>query len=675
MQLLQVFSLAVFAGVVGASEVTPIQKVLEMMDGMLEKGKKDKHDEQVRFSAFRQFCESTKTEKDRAIKDAGDKITQLDADITKSLADAETLSTEIGALSKDIDTWTASSKKASAERKAEKKVYMDTHLDYSESIDALGRAIQVLKTRSKDVPQSLLQSQASVQKVASLKLVPSHARHVLASFLQAETGEQAGAPEANAYEFQSTSVVDMLEKLKIRFQDEKLALEKEEMNRKASFDMIMQKLSDDIQYAEETSSAKTAAKARAKQDAATATGDLAETKEAKEADETYLRDTMAECKSKSKDFETRQVTRSTEIEAIQKAIEIISSPEVSGSGKKYLPSAAALLETPRRGRSALAQLRATQPEVAHALQEKVVSLLLQRSREVKSELLASVAGRIGEDPFAKVKKMIKDLITKLMEEANQEADHKGFCDQELSTNKQTRDDKSALADQLTSKIDELTSKEAKLSQDISDLNDAVSEINKAVKEATELRQKEKAANTVTIADAVAASDAVTKAIKVLKDFYAKAATATAFTQDAQAPPPTFDEPYQGMQSENGGVVGMLEVIQSDFARLEAETSSSEDEAATQHDTFLAESAQDKEVKEKEARHKGFDKVRAVKALNQSKKDLKATQAELDAALEYYDKLKPQCVDNGLSYEERVQKRKEEIQSLQEALKVLSGTDI
>merc|ERR1719378_880462 len=119
---------------------------------------------------------------------------------------------------------------------------------------------------------------------------------------------------------------------------------------------------------------------------------------------------------------------------------------------------------------------------------------------------------------------------------------------------------------------------------------------------------------------------------------------------------------------------MLEVIQSDFAR-EAETSTGEDSAQREHDAFLNDSSADKEAKEKEARHKGFDQVRTERALKQAQKDLKATQEELDAALDYYDKLKPQCVDSGLSYADRVAKREAEIKSLQEALQVLSGEAI
>jgi len=650
-----------------ATTVTPIQKVLEMMDGMLQNAKKDKHGETTRFTAFQQWCEGTKTEKQRAIKAEADQIMQLEADITKSEADADKLGEEIAGLSQDINGWTSESEKSAAVRKAENKEYAATHLDYSESVDALERAVHVLKKRARDVPQSLVQ----VKRVAELKRLPAQARNVLASFLQSATSAEAGAPEANAYEFQSTSVVDMLEKLRIRFQDERLVLEKEEMNKKAAFQQITQKLTDDINYAKDQSSAKSQAKSQAKQDAATAKGDLVESKASKSEDETYLRDTLGECKSKAKDYESRQVTRAQEIEAINKAIEIISSPDVSGAGQKHLPGAALL----QGRRTALAQLRSS-PQVANALQAKVVALLLQRSRESNSDLLAMVAGRVGEDPFGKVKKMIKDLIVKLMNEANDEADHKGFCDAELATNKATRDEKSAEVTELTAQIDELTSKNAKLTQDIADLSDAVKAINVAVKEATDARITEKGANTATLADATAASSAVMQAIKVLKEFYAKAATATAFTQAApQDAPETFDAAYQGQQSESGGVIGMLEVIQSDFARLEAETSSSEDTAQRSHDTFIADSSEDKAVKEKEARHKGFDKVRTERALNQAKKDLKATQAELDAALEYFDKLKPQCIDNGLSYEERVAKRKAEIVSLQEALKVLSGEDI
>merc|ERR1719454_2305210 len=135
------------------------------------------------------------------------------------------------------------------------------------------------------------------------------------------------------------------------------------------------------------------------------------------------------------------------------------------------------------------------------------------------------------------------------------------------------------------------------------------------------------------------------------------------------------EPYKAMQAGSGGIIGMLEVILSDFARLETETSEAESQAQRAYDTFMDESNQDAAVKETEKKHKENNRDRADEKLRGHKKELEMTQEELDAALEYHDKLKEQCVDTGLSYEERKKMREEEIVSLQEALKILSGEDI
>merc|ERR1719199_1629745 len=120
---------------------------------------------------------------------------------------------------------------------------------------------------------------------------------------------------------------------------------------------------------------------------------------------------------------------------------------------------------------------------------------------------------------------------------------------------------------------------------------------------------------------------------------------------------------------------MLEVIQSDFARLETDTTASESAAKREYDAFMADSAESKAVKEVTVKQKTAKKQETESALVEARRDLEGTQEELDAALAYYEKLKPSCVSTGVSYEDRVQRRKEEIESLQEALKILSGDDI
>merc|ERR1740121_3051554 len=209
--------------------------------------------------------------------------------------------------------------------------------------------------------------------------------------------------------------------------------------------------------------------------------------------------------------------------------------------------------------------------------------LRSQGQRLNSRVLSALAQHANDDPFRKVKKMIKDLIVRLMEEANDEAEHKGWCDTELSTNEQTRKEKTEAVETLHAEIDQLEASIAKLTEDIGDLTTAIADLQAAMAKNTKLRQEEKTENEQTVKDAGEAQTAVAQALTVLKEFYAKAGEATALVQ--QAPPSIFDSAYTGMQSENGGVIGMLEVIESDFARLETDTTAAEATAQRAYDTF------------------------------------------------------------------------------------------
>jgi len=274
---------------------------------------------------------------------------------------------------------------------------------------------------------------------------------------------------------------------------------------------------------------------------------------------------------------------------------------------------------------------------------------------------------------------IKDMISKLVQESTAEIEHKGWCDTELGTNKQTRDLKTEAVEQLTADKEDQTSTIAQLTQDIDDLAAAIKELEVAMAEQTAERTASKQKNEQTIADAKAAQVAVEQATAVLKDFYAKSAQATSLTQERQSPeedaPETFDKPYKGLLTEHGSVVDFMEVILTDFVRLESETESSEAAEQDEYKKFMFESRKDKALKENEKGHKEAKRKETQSALAATEEELKLTQTQLDKAIEYYEKLKPTCVDSGITYEERVRKREEEIQSLQEALKILTGTDM
>merc|ERR1711920_835699 len=162
------------------------------------------------------------------------------------------------------------------------------------------------------------------------------------------------------------------------------------------------------------------------------------------------------------------------------AIEIISSSAVSGNADAYLPT---FLQV----RASMASLRSS---TESANMQRAAMYLRDQATKLNSRVLIAPAQRASDDPFVKVKKMIKDLIVRLMEEANEEAEHKGWCDTELATNEQTRKEKTEAVEVLHAEIDQLQASIAKLTEDIGELTTAVADLQAAMATNTKLRQEE-----------------------------------------------------------------------------------------------------------------------------------------------------------------------------------------
>jgi septal ring factor EnvC (AmiA/AmiB activator) len=678
------FALATPAGA-AAQRATPITKVLDLLNSMLVKGKAEKQDEEVKFAAFSQWCENTGRTKGNEISASAEQIELIGAKIQKHAARIRNLGDRAAVLEEDIGRWKKDIKAAADVRSKESTDYVATARDHQETLDALDGAIEVLKKQNYDRPQA-------VEALLQMGHVPLAAKKALTSFLQRgrQPDEQLfnSAPEAHGYEFQSGGVIDMLSKLKDEFHQKKYELDQEELNAKHAHLQMTQQLTDSIANAEHELSQKKVAKAETENLKADAHGALAETSSDKEEDENYLADVKSLCASKHTDFESRQKLRGEEIEGLEKAIEIISSGQVAGAGEEHLPS---LVQVQQRGVASLVQVRSSRSDDHSPVQEQIAEFLAARGRSCNSNLLAMVSQRVSTDPFVKVKKMIKDLISKLMQEATAETEHKGWCDAELAANKQTRSAKSDEVSKLAAEKDQLSAEIAQLGQDIEDLTAAVAALDSDMATAVSERADAKKTNEEAIAEAKDAQVQVQNAITLLKEYYAKSAEATAFVQERRHAvsaksqqhqgqpsadaPETFDKPYQGMFPEGGTIVDFLEVVLADFARLEAETSTSEATQLAEHKKFMFESKKSKALKENEKEHKAGTKTERESSLHSTEAELKATQDELDKADKYYETLKPSCVDSGITYEERVARREEEMQSLQEALKILTGQDI
>merc|ERR1719313_1278455 len=372
-----------------------------------------------------------------------------------------------------------------------------------------------------------------------------------------------------------------------------------------------------------------------------------------------LKEVTATYGVKTEAFNGNQKTRTEEIAAIKKAIEIISNPSVAGNyADKF-----GLVQESVKGASLLQTSSASK---RLALKDQAVAYLQRQASSIKSKQLAALASQIAANPFAKVIDMIKGLLQKLKEEAAAEAEHKARCDEQLKANKLKRDKLTGEQKTLMAEIEALSAKIAGMAEKIQTLIEEQAELSKAMAEATSQRAKEKAANGATISDCQVAQVAVNKALVILKEFYASQAS---LLQRKGGQVPEM-KAYKGQQGSSSGVVGMLEVILSDFARLEAKTTADEKQAANEFDSFMQVSEADKKAKHKEEFQLKLDKDQAEYELSNLQEDLAVVEKELSVAVSYFSDLKPLCLTIHVSYDDRVAKREEEIAALNKAYEIL-----
>jgi len=626
--------------------MTPVQKVIQMLTDMVAKGNAEKQKEAKVFEDYEHWVHGQKRDTEYSIKKAKEEIEKLIATIDKAESDIKTLSADIDELDGEIASWEADQRAATDLRTAQNAEFMKTEADYSESLDALDRAIMVLSQVQGDVPQASALLQELVSKVPAVQPV--------LALLQTSSG----APEANAYESQSGGIVDMLKKFKKKFKAELEDVVKAEMNSAHAFEMSMLHLGDSIESAKSDRNEKAELRADLKTQSAQAKATLTDTQANLAEDEKYLAEVKATFLQKKGAFEENQKTRTEEILALEKAVEILSSGAVAGHAEKHLPG---FVQS-----QAISLLQLGSAQERTVLRQRVADFLQNRATSLSSKVLALAAVKIADSPFTKVIDMIKELIARLEEEAEAEAGHKAWCDEELHKNKKQKDLKSSEVATLEAKMAQLDSEIKTLAGQIADLAKAQQELSAAMQDATTNRQKEKEENEATIKDAKEALVAVDAALSVLKEFYAKQG---GFLQLKQVPEMAA---YKGMTGSSGGVIGMIEVISSDFARLKSETEADEAQAQKEYDEFMKVSKADREAKHKEEFDKTMLKDKKQFDMDMADKDRAAAQEELDYALAYYEKLKPQCIEVHVSYEERAKRRQEEIDALNEAYKILSG---
>merc|ERR1719181_2007858 len=425
------------------------------------------------------------------------------------------------------------------------------------------------------------------------------------------------------------------------------------MNAKHNFEMLAQKLKDQIAHENKEMDGAKTSKSASEEAEATAQGELAMATKALNEGEKMLSDLQNDCMTKATEYDTEQKEREEELAALAQAKDILEEKTGAAADRSY-----SFLQLAQRAESR-----------AKARGDRVLALVQDLAKKSKDTELAQLATRLentmsaaafsGADPFAKVKTLISEMIEKLVADAQKEADHKAFCDKEMSKTKAAKDDKQAEVDDLTTKIDKATAKIAKLQKELA-------EIAKLQAEADELRAKEKAAFAEAKADFESGLEGVGIALQVLRDYYAEKPAGEDVASLLQA------QKHTKATGAATGIIGMLEVIESDFSKNLATITADEDQAQKEYDVLTQENKVSTATKTTEVEYKEKDGKETAALLAGYESDRGVAQEELDALLEYWEKLQPMCVAKPEPYAERKKRRDAEIAGLKEALEILEN---
>jgi len=325
-------------------------------------------------------------------------------------------------------------------------------------------------------------------------------------------------------------------------------------------------------------------------------------------------------------------------------------------------------------KSRLRGSRASEPK------EKVVALLRSKASELRSKALAALAEQASEDPFAKIKGLIQDLIEKMLKEAQDDAEHNGFCTTEMGKAEQKRGYEAENLHKIAQNIHKLEAVKGKLEVKTEKLADTVDELKNNLGNATANRQEEEQQNADALAEAEAGRDGVAKAITTLKRFYATAANkAKGLLQTNKGPADDipdagFDGAYGASQGESVGIIGMLEAIQDDFEQAIRESEEAEKQQAADFTKFKRTSNVSLKQKELALTSATADLATTTAELVDAVKELKDHQALMNSAIMDLEKLRPTCVaaTQQETAAERKLEREEELSALKEALCIVSN---
>jgi hypothetical protein len=638
-----------------ANDASPIGKVLQLIGDLQSKIIGEGEKSQKVYEEFSEWCEERSKNLAYDIKTGKSEVTALKATISEEAAMIASLTTKAEQLASDIATDEADLKASTFIREKESADFAAEKAELMDIIDTLERAIGLLEKHSASMLQ--LKSAKNVADALDIMVGASMFSQADAKRLTAlvqgseeDGGDNMGAPSAAVYEGHSGGIVatltDLLEKAQTQLKD---ASSTETANLH-NFQLLKQSIEDEIAYGKKELAEAKAGTASSGEKKASAEGDLAATSKDLAEDIKVQGDLHQQCMTTAQDFEAEVKSRAEELKALAEAKKVITENTGAADGLAY-----------GLGQVSLIQRLQTGADLAHF---EAVRYVRDLARKQNSKALAQLASRMasamrmssgsGEDPFAKVKGLIADMIEKLESEAGADAKHKAYCDKEIAYADEKKANRISEIEKLTTSIDQMSARSAQLKEEIAALEKGLADVATTQAAMDKLRAEEHAQFLSNKADMEQGLEGVKMALKVLTEYYAK------------------DKAHDAAQGSGEGIIGLLEVCESDFSKGLAEYVGAEQSAVAEYEQQTKDHEVETATKEQDVKYKTKESKDLDKATAEATSDRSGVQTELEAVQKYLDSLHAGCDETTEPYEEQVRRRTAEIAGLKEALSILEG---
>lgn len=689
-----------------------IQKVIDMLEENRGNIASDLAREAKDMADYMEYCDDEKSEKGYAIKTATRQIGDLSALIEDRGAQITFLEEEISKLGTELAERYGEVKEAEELRKKENEEFKTAEKEMQLMIDELEKMeiemkqqmaamttpppvaeeaaaeaspegaflaalMQVKKGKAKKAGPKEVDTgalQAAMSRMVNAVWTDPQSQKALGvvqkGFVQdAQAEEPPAAEEATplptvevsgeamaSFQESAANNLQAFETLKGKAQESLEKARNEELMAQHNHQLRMQSLTEAINIAEDKVGDYKQEKSRLGEEKGKAEGQLADAKETKKADQMYLATLDLECTKTSKQWEGRQKSAKEEMAAIAKAKEILSERVTVMMVQDKVEDGPDASTTPNESK----------------LRKVLVNHFRKLGTQLHSLAMLNLVSVATAEPLGQVKKLLSDLVAKLEKEAAEAASVHQFCKEEKAKTTAGKEKQMGVLDKVQSRLDAAKAQKEALQDSIAELSAELAAIDEADKEATKIRNEEHATYLKVVSDFKQAADAVEDALGALKDFYGDSSLVQTATSVTSARQPKFG----GSQSAaGGGVISILETMQTEFMKTVATAESEEREAVKAYEKQINENKVSKATKTAESKS-GDSTIKSLSvAIRDLTEDHKMASKELSSIMDYIEKLKPQCEGRVTPYEERKARREAEIQGLKEALGIITSSSL